>query len=111
DLDLVVQLDAILNDRVGQCAAIHCRVRTDFDIVTDLDCAGLRNLDPGATFIGKAETVCTDHCAGMQYATLADAATFQESHARMKQCAVADNRIAADEATRTDHAIVADARP
>ena len=60
DLDLIIQLDAIFDNRVGQCTTVDSRIGTDLDIVTDNDAACLGNLDPDTIFIGKTEAFTSD---------------------------------------------------
>ena len=61
DLYLVIELDAVFDNRIRQGAPIDSRIGTDLDIVADDNPAGLRNLDPDAIFVGKTETFATDY--------------------------------------------------
>ena len=65
DLDLIVELHAILDDGVADRAAIDGRVGADFHIRADLHAAQLRDLDPCAAFGGKAKAVAAEHCPGV----------------------------------------------
>jgi hypothetical protein len=49
DLDLVVELDAVLDHRVVEGTAVDGGVGADLDIVADDDAADLRNLGPAAS--------------------------------------------------------------
>src|SRR4051794_7216555 len=64
-LYLVVELDAIFDDGVGQRAAVDRGIGADLDIIADDDAPGLGNLDPCAVLVGKAESVGADHGARM----------------------------------------------
>ena len=57
DLDLVVELDAVLDDRVVDGAAIDRRVRADLDVVADQHAADLRHLEPRAVRGREPEAV------------------------------------------------------
>src|SRR5450830_793911 len=72
NLDLVVELDTVFEHGVGQGATIDCGIGTDFDVIADHHAANLRNLDPLAAFVGKTETIGSNHHARMQDATLTD---------------------------------------
>src|SRR5258708_19240773 len=52
DLDLVVELDAVLDHGVVERAAVDGGVGTDLDVVAYYGTTGLRNLDP-ASRIGR----------------------------------------------------------
>ena len=66
DLDLVVELDALLDHRVVERAAVDRGVGADLDVVADAHAADLRNLDPAALLRRDAEAVGADHHAGVQ---------------------------------------------
>src|SRR5581483_10604785 len=61
DLDLVVQLHAVLDDRVFERAAVDGRVGADLDVVADHDGAHLRDLGPALAVARHAEAVGADH--------------------------------------------------
>ena len=73
DLDLVVQLGAVLDHRVADGAAIDRGIRADLHIVPDPHAADLRHLHPSAAVGCKAESVGADDGPGMQHAALARA--------------------------------------
>src|SRR5438477_8872033 len=75
NLDLIIQFDALFNYRISQRAAVNCRVCADFHIVAYQHPTGLRNLDPGSTFVSEAKTISPDDCAGMDNTALADFAS------------------------------------
>ena len=106
NLDLIVELDAIFDHGISQRTPVDRSIRTDFNIVTDLDCASLRNLDIDAALISKTKTIRAYHCAGMDNAPRTYLATSQKGNARIKTCASTDLCIAANKATCIDHAIV-----
>ena len=53
NLDLVVELDAVFDDRVFQRAAVDGGIGADFDIVADQHAANLRNFFPAPSFGAK----------------------------------------------------------
>src|SRR6185436_13011883 len=72
DLNEVVELDAVLDDRVLDRAAVDRRVRAYLDVVADDDAADLRNLLPLAVIGCEAEAVGPDDDARMHDAARAD---------------------------------------
>ena len=46
DLDLIVQFDAILDNRIRQCPSVDSGIGADLDIVSDNDASRLGNLEP-----------------------------------------------------------------
>ena len=92
DLDQVVHLHAVLDDRVAQRATVHRGVGADLDVVADERTADLRNLDPAVARLGDAETVAADHHARMQDAPRADAAARVDDDVRVQPRVLADRR-------------------
>ncbi len=76
----VVQLDAILNDRVLQSAPVYAGIRADLHIVADTNRAKLLDLFPSPVMGRKTETVRTYHGTRVNNATLSNAATFCKGH-------------------------------
>ncbi len=72
DLDLVVELHAILDHRVVERAAVDGRVGADLDIVADEYAASLGDLDPGLPILREAEAIGADHRARMHARARAD---------------------------------------
>src|SRR3989338_8788065 len=104
NLNLVVQLHSVLDHRVVQRAAVDGGVRADLDIIADHHAADLRNLDPAPLVHRDAETVRTDHRAGMRDQVVADHAVMINNNMRVQPGMAADNRIRADAATLADDA-------
>ena len=74
DLNLIVELGALFDDRVVHRTAIDGGVRADLDIVGDDDPADLGDLDPASLILGEPEAVGPDHDAGMHDAVRTDLA-------------------------------------
>src|SRR5882724_388411 len=110
DLDLVVQLDAVLDHGVVERAAVDRRVGSDLHIVAYEGTARLRNLDPAPRIARHAETVRADHHAGMNQCALADKATRIDGHRRSQAAVLADLRVFADRAIGIDHGALAQPR-
>ena len=64
-LDLIIELDAILDDRVPDSTAVDAGIGADFDIVANPDTAQLRHFQIGVLIPDKTKTVCADDCTGM----------------------------------------------
>src|SRR5438105_4190056 len=72
NLDLIVELHALLDHGVVQRAAIDGGVGTDFHIVAYHHAADLRDLEPLTRLLRHAETIGTDHRAAMNDHPIAD---------------------------------------
>src|SRR5437879_7441168 len=103
DLDLVVELDAILDHRVVERAAVDRGVCADLDVVAYHGAPGLRNLDPASGIRCHAETVCADHHAGVDQGALAYDAPGIDRHRGTQAAILPDRGIFADRAARIDH--------
>jgi hypothetical protein len=57
DMHEVIQLAAILDDRIVERSAVDRRIGADLDIVADQHPSDLRNLDPILTIRRKPETI------------------------------------------------------
>src|SRR5688572_31155255 len=102
DLHLVVQLDAVADDRVLERAAVHGRVRADLDVVADAHAAELRHLDVSVDVGRMAEAVAADHRARLEQAAHADGDALAQRDARLKAAILAQTD------ARLDHAVGAD---
>jgi hypothetical protein len=82
--DLVVELDAIANDRVFQCTPIDGGVCTDFDVISNTHATQLGNLPPRAwTSQGvwrETKSVGTQDCARMHDSSVSDQNIVIERH-------------------------------
>ena len=79
NLNQVVELDAVLDDRVAQCAAVNTGVGSDFNVVANPDGTQLLNFFPAITIFGKTEAIRADHYARVHDATLADDAVIAQA--------------------------------
>ena len=108
-LYLVVELHTLLDHGVVQRAAVDGGIGADLDMIADDHTADLLNLQPPACIHRKAETVGTDHRAGMHDDMSSDDAAVIDSHAGIEPGMFAQHRILADAAPghhhgfRTDH--------
>ena len=102
DLNLIVELDAFLDNRILERAPIDGRVRADLDIITDAHATDLRNLDPAAVIFCDSETIGADHGPGVNNRAVADRAARIHHHARVKAAIVANRRPLSDHASRSD---------
>ena len=82
DLNQVVELDAVLDDRIAERTAINTGVGTDFNFVTNPDGTQLLNFFPAIAVFGKAETICANHHARMNDTALTDDAVVRQVDAR-----------------------------
>jgi hypothetical protein len=85
DLNLIVELDAVTDQRVVERTTVDRRIGADLDVVTDQHATDLRDLDPALAFLGEAETVATDHRAGVDDRPLADHAAVIDDDVRVQQ--------------------------
>jgi hypothetical protein len=84
DLNQVVELHAVLDDRVLQRTAVDASVGADLDVVADVHRPELLDLDPRAVVRCQTEAVGADHHAGMEQAALADMAILADGHTRLE---------------------------
>src|SRR5690606_25016153 len=103
DHDLVIQLDAVADQRIGQCPAVDGGVRTDLDVIANGHATDLGNLLPDALLVGEAEALAADHRAGLDDNPLADHHVVIKRDARRQPATLANAR------TRADHAMGPDA--
>src|SRR5690606_29050215 len=103
DHDLVIQLDAVADQRIGQCPAVDGGVRTDLDVIANGHATDLGNLLPDALLVGEAETLAADHRTGLDDNPLADHHVVIKRDARRQPATFANAR------TRADHAMGPDA--
>src|SRR5436190_11118688 len=74
NLDLIVELHALLDDGVVERTPVDGGVGTDLDVVADAHRADLWDLDPAPVVVGDAEAVGTDHRPRMDDDSLAQRA-------------------------------------
>ena len=118
DLDKVVDLDPVGDHGCIQCTAVHCGVRADLDIVSDLQTADLREfVKPSRGRVGdKPEAVAAQDRARLDDDPVAHRGARANHHAR-DQLAVGANhhagrhdRSGADAASRANPRAGADDR-
>src|SRR5207302_9856026 len=90
DLDLVIELHALLDHRVVDRAAVDRGVGADLDVVADVHAANLGDLDPAALVLGDADAVAADHRAGVNDGVRADRAARIDHHPGIKRAVLAD---------------------
>ena len=66
DVHQVVDLRAVVNQRISQCATVYAGVRPNLNIRANLDTANLRKLLVAAVLQHKPKAVGPDHAARMQ---------------------------------------------
>lgn len=84
DLDQVVELHAIFDDRVFEGTAIDAGIGPDLDIVADADGTELFDLDPRTFVRGQPEAVGANHHARVQQTAGADGAALRHRDARLE---------------------------
>src|SRR5882672_734986 len=108
DLDLVVELDAVLDHGVVQRAPVDGGVRADFDVVADDDASGLRDLDPAPALGRDAEAVRADHRSGVDHRALSDHRARVHRDGGTETGVLADLRLLPDRAPRSEHDALVD---
>src|ERR1700756_3132047 len=96
NLDEIVDLGSLANDRIAISATIDRRIGTDFDVVLNDDAANLWDLQMTLRAHRKTESVLPDPHAGMQNDPIADQGMY---HGRIG----ADQAVAANADVRADH--------
>ena len=86
DLDLVVQLDSVFNDRGSKCRPVDCCGGTYFTPIADGDIAGLRYFIVFARAVGcESESIRTNDGSGLDNAIAADGAMVEYGHLAMER--------------------------
>ena len=78
NLNEVVELDTVFNDRVLQCTTVNARVGTDFDIVANRDRTKLFNFFPSTLMQGKTKTIGANDHTSVNNAALTNLAIFTQ---------------------------------
>src|SRR4029077_19384109 len=102
DHDEIVELDALLDHRVLDGAAVDGGVGDNLDVRADAHGAALRHLEPGALLRGEAEAVRADHYTGLQHAARTDLHTVAERDARDEPHISREAHLRGELAVRTD---------
>src|SRR5690606_33097916 len=104
DHDLIVQLDAVGQYRVIQCATVHRGIGTDLNVVTNTYMTDLRNLGPGSLPFDRVrretKTISAQHHTRMQNGTSTYMHLMVQSDTRMQQTVLPQGRTGADHAMR-----------
>ena len=90
DLHLVVQLDAVADERVLDGAAVDRRVGADLDIVAEADAAEMGNLHVAVGVGREAEAVTADDGTCLENATRADRDVTADRDTRLQPAVVAE---------------------
>ncbi len=106
----VVDLDALLDPRLAETGSVDRAVRSDLDVVVDLDDPILRNLDQTGESGRKSETVGSDHSAGMDDEAAPELAEAHHAHVRIDHGVFADLDELTEIDARSDHRVLPDHR-
>lgn len=109
-LDLVIQLDSILDNRVVQCTAVDGGVCTDLDIITDHYRANLRDLDPTPIALRHSEAVGANDRAGVEDAPPAYSTMVIHGDIWMQRGIASNGSIDAYHTARSDPDMVSNVR-
>src|SRR5450755_896106 len=96
DLHEVIDLRAFFDPRAAEARAIDRRIRTNLDIVVDLDDSDLRNFFVPAFHDLETKSVCGHDCAAVQSHTRADDTSLTNRDVWINQTARADARFVSD---------------
>src|SRR5690606_29804004 len=102
DHDLVIQLDAITNQRIRQGTPVDGGIGPDLDIITDGHATNLCDLLPDTLLVGKAEALTTDHRTRLNNHALANPYIVIQRHSWGQPTALTDHR------ARTNNTLCAD---
>ncbi|MNX46462.1 hypothetical protein D3C86_770010 [compost metagenome] len=102
NLNLVIELHAVTDDRIGQRTAIYSRVHADFNIIADQHTTDLGDFLPDTFFIGKAEAFTAEHCTRLNDNPFADANVVIQGHPRCEPATLTHHAASANEAMRAD---------
>src|SRR5262245_25983246 len=102
DLDLVVELHALLDHGVVERAAVDGRVGADLDVIADAHAPDLRNFYPPAIRGRDAEAVGADHGPGMDDDAFSQGAIGVDDYAWIEAALVTDGHALAHYAARAD---------
>ena len=72
DLNEIVDLRSIANDRIVYAPSIHCSVGTNLDVVPDNAPSDVRNLGVLSSTENVPESIRAEHAAGMRSDSLSD---------------------------------------
>src|SRR6185295_15172025 len=114
DLDLVIELHALLEHGVGDGPAVDGRVRADLAVGADDDTPDLRHFEPAFPFAHVAEPIAADHRAGLDDDACAELHVMTHGDARDEMHvfgdldALLDHAVRADDGARADYSAGAD---
>ena len=93
DLDQVIDLGALLDQRLADGGSIDRNISAEFDVILDRDPAELRNLIVSSLILHIAESVASDNRAAVDDDPRADGAAFPDDDVGIEQRIVPDRRI------------------
>ena len=109
DLDEIVDLGSLADDRIARRAAVDRGIGADFDVVLNDDAPGLRDLLMASRRRQITETVLADANAGMDDNAVADQGV-DDSGSGADRAVAADADIGTDHGAGRDHGAGADLR-
>ncbi len=109
-LNLVIQLDSVLDDRIFQRTPIDGGVGADFDIIANPHPAELRHFQPAAIAIQRqSKAIAADHRAGMHQNATTQLRPMTDGHLGDQPAPRANHRLFANHAVGPhDHASLDD---
>src|SRR5262249_47727018 len=108
NLNEIVDLHALLNPGAAKTRAVNGRVRSDLDIVVDLNNPELLNFFVPAIDHLETKTIRADHRAAMNDHPRANLASFPDCHSRINQTRRPNYTFMSDVRPRADDRVVAD---
>src|SRR5713226_7084402 len=103
NVDQIINLGALADDRRAQRGAVYRRVGSDFNIVPDDDVADLKDLPVPAFVENIAVSVGTDDGAGMDRDAVSELRPRVKDHVRKQARVLADLAIAPDMVACHEH--------
>ena len=99
DLDQIVDLGALLDDRLTKCGSINRDIRPDLDVILDRDSPKLGNFVMLSLVLHIAESVASNHRAAVNDHPRANRAAFPDHNVGIEQRIISDRCIVADKHT------------
>src|SRR5262245_37566820 len=100
NLDQVVELHAVANDRSLERAAVDARIRSDFDIVFHDDSPDLRELYVGGPVFHEPESIGANHSPCMNDHAVSDRDIFVDDNTWIQRAVLADTGLLDRKSTR-----------
>lgn len=99
DLDQIVDLGALLDDRLADGGSVDCDIRPKLNVILDRNSAELGNFIMLSLILHIAESVAPDHRAAVNDHPRSDRTAFPDDDVGIQQRIVPDRRIVADKNT------------